>query len=148
MSDLPQASQPLPTKSDLMNDAKTFSGNMTLDLTDEDIAKAWRIVQRVKKRHEEIFRRKFNDPSTLSLDSLHKALEEFEDEIKTRLAEIDILAAVNTVPILEGEPMQIEWLGVLPSHGLASYGMDHEKKEYEVKKATKRGEAFLGEHDG
>lgn len=132
----------------LMNTTKAFSGNLTLDLTDEEIKAAWVIIQRVKKRHQEIFRRKFNDPSTFTLDDLHKYIEEFEDEIKTRLAEnVGILASVNTVPLLEGEPIEIEWLGVIGGHDLEKYGLDHEKKEYEVKKATARGEAFLGERE-
>jgi hypothetical protein len=132
----------------LMNDTRSFSGNLTLDLTDEEIKAAWIIIQRVKQRHQEIFRRKFNDPSTFTLDDLHQYVEEFEDEIKTRLAEnVGILASVNTVPLLEGKPLEIEWLGVIDGHDLGKYGLDHEKKEYEVKKATSRGEAFLGERD-
>lgn len=144
----PVTSPTLDTNAGIMNDSKTFSGSLTLDLTDDQIKAAWIIIQRVKARHMEIFRRKFNDPSSFNLDAAHKAIDEFEDEIKTKLAEnVGILASVNTVPLLEGKPMEIEWLGVLPGHDLGKYGLDHEKKEYEVKKATARGEAFLGERD-
>lgn len=145
----PQTSPTLDTSSDLMNDAKSFSGNMTLDLTDEEIQAGWRIIQRVRRKHQEIFQRKFNDPSTFTMNAVEKAIDEFEDEIKTELAEkVGVLASINVAPIIVGEPMEIEWLGVLPGHDLEKYGLDHEKKEYEVKKATARGEAFLGEHDG
>jgi hypothetical protein len=148
MSDLP-TSPTLDTNSDLMNDAKTFSGNMTLDLTDAEIQASWRIIQRIRKKHQEIFRRKFNDPSSFTMNAIEKALDEFEDEVKTELAEkVGVLASVNVVPILEGQPLQIEWLGVLPGHSLGSYGLDHERKGWEVKRATDKGENFLGEHDG
>lgn len=139
----------LSVKDGAMNDAKTFSGNLTLDLTDDQIQASWRIIQRIRHKHQEKFRTKFNDPSSFTMDAVIKALDEFEDEIKTTLAEqVGVLCTVDTVPILEGHPPVIEWLGVLPGSDLEKYGQDHEKKEWEVKRATAKGEAFLGEHDG
>lgn len=134
---------------DLMNDAKTFSNNLTVDLTDEEIQASWRIIGSVRKRHQDIFRRKFNDPSTFTMGAVEKAISEFEDEIKTELAEkVGVLASVNAVPIFEGKPMVIEWLGVIPGHSLERFGMDHEKKTWEVRRATDQGEAYLGESKG
>ena len=136
----------LPADSGLMRTEKQFSGAMTLDLTDDQIAAAIKIVHRVRSKHMEIFRRKFNDPSSFKLDDALKAIEHFEDELKTELAEkVNVLASVNTVPLLEGQPMEIEWLGVLPGGSLDKYGQDHERKTYEVKKATERGEDYLGQ---
>ena len=148
--ELPISTSPtLATSEGLMNSARDFSGTLTLDLTDDQIQAGWRVIQRIRKKHMDKFRRKFNDSSTFTLDEAMNAVEEFEDELKTTLAEqVGLLASVNTVPLLEGLPLEIEYLGVIEGHDLGKYGMDHEKKEYEVKKATERGEAFLGEHDG
>lgn len=133
---------------DVVNTGASFSNAMTLELTDAEIQAAWRIIWGVRAKHQMKFIQKFNDASTFNLDDALKALEEMEDEIKTKLAEVDILASVDTVPILEGQPPAIEIIGMLPGSNLAKYGMDHERKEFEVKRATQRGEAFLGEHDG
>jgi hypothetical protein len=146
MSNAPVTSPELATNSGLIKDAKSFSGAMTLDLTDEEIANAWKIVIDIRRKWMRVFRSKYNDSSTYTLDQALKSIEEFEDELKTTLAErCGILASVNTVPLLEGKPMEIEWIGKMPGSGLDTIGMDHEKKEYEVKKATARGEDFLGQ---
>lgn len=142
----PPTSPELPTQDTRVKTAKEFSGALTLDMTDEEIAQAYRIVVRVKSKWQEKFRRKFNDPSAFKLDDALKMIEQFEDEIKTELAEkVQVLATVNTVPILEGQPLEIDWIGRLPGSDLARYGMDHEKKEWEVKRAVERGEDFLGQ---
>ena len=138
----------LPANTGIMKSAKDFSGSLTLDLNDEEIAIAYKIIIRVKRRWEEVFRRKFNDPSSFKLDDALKLVEQFEDEIKTELAEkVGILATVNTVPLLEGQPLEIDWIGKIPTSSDA-YGFDHEKKEYEVKRATAQGEDFLGQRSG
>jgi len=135
----------LPTNDGIVKTAKEFSGALTLDLTDEEIARALKIVMRVKQKHQEIFRKKY------PFDSLEQALEliaNFEDEIKTELAErCNVLATIDTVPMLEGKPMNIEWIGKLPGDALYKYGMDHEKKEWEVKRANVRGEDYLGQKE-
>lgn len=147
--DLPITTSPeLPTSEGLMNTAKDFSGTLTLDLTDDQIQAAWRIIQRVKYKHTQKFRQKFNRPG-FTIDDAMNAVEQFEDELKTTLAEqVGILASVDTVPLLEGQPPVIEYLGVIGGGDLEKYGMDHEKKTWEVKRAAERGEEFLGEHDG
>jgi hypothetical protein len=133
----------------IVKSTRDFSGSLTLDLTDDEIARAYRIVVSVKTKWQEIFRRKFNDPSSFSLDKAMQMVEHFEDEIKTELAEkVGILATVNTVPLLEGQPLEIDWIGKIPGGDLDRYGFDHERKGWEVKRATERGEDFLGQHDG
>lgn len=143
----PVTSPELPVNNqDIIKDAKSFSGAMTLDMTDEEIAEAWRVVISIRGKWLDHFRRKFNDPSTYSLDDALKAIEEFEDELKTTLAErCNVLATVDTVPLLEGKPMQIEWIGKLPGDSINKYGLDHEKKTWEVQKAKERGEDYLGQ---
>lgn len=139
----------LPTQDTLVKSAAHFSGTQTLDLTDEDIQASWRIVQRIRHKYHEIFRRKFNDPSTIDMDTVWKWVDQFEDEVKTTLAEhVDVLATVDCTPILEGRPLEIHWIGKMPGSSLAKYGMDHEKKAWEVKRATKLGESYLGESKG
>jgi hypothetical protein len=146
---VPPTSPTLDTNSGLMNNSKTFSGNLTLDMSDAEIQAAWRIIHRVRGKWTEVFRRKFNDPGTFKLDDAMKLVEHFEDEIKTELAEkVNVLATVNTIPILEGQPLEIEFIGKLPGSDIYKYGMDHERKGWEVKRATAKGENFLGEHDG
>ncbi len=151
MSDEPMhvdvpTSPEMPTGSDNITSAKSFSGAMTLDLTDDQIKRAFEIIQRVKLRHTDIFRRKFNDPSTFNIETVMKYVDHFADEITTELAEkVGVLASVNTVPLLEGQPLEVEWLGVIPGADLEKYGQDHEKKGWEVKRATDRGEDYLGQ---
>lgn len=136
----------LPVNQGLINDAKSFSGAFTLDLTDDKIAEAWRIVQYVRHKYQERFMNKFNDPRNFTMEDIEKYVDEFEDEVKTRLAEgPGVLATVSILPIFEGRPLEIEFLGVIPGGDLDKYGMDHEKKEWEVKKADAQGEDFLGQ---
>lgn len=145
MQDQPVTSPELKTPSDVVKTEKAFSGAMTLDLTDKQIAQCMRIVQRVHGKHRKIFVQKFGRPG-FTIDDALKAVSEFEDEIKTELAEkVNVLVTVDSVPLLEGQPMQIEWLGVLPGGSLHQYGQDHEQKEWEVKKANERGEDYLGQ---
>lgn len=139
----------LPTQDTLVKSAKHFSGTQTLDLTDEEIKHAWRIIQRIRAKWMEVFRRKFNDPSLFKLEQAMELVEQFEDEIKTELMEhVDILATVNTLPILEGAPLEIEFIGKMPGADIYTYGMDHERKAWEVKHAIARNESFLGESEG
>lgn len=145
MSPVP-TSPTLPTNKGLINDSKSFTGAFTLDLTDDQIAQAWRIVQEVRHRYQEKFASKFNDPQNFTIDDIEKFIGHMEDEVKTRLAEgPGILASVNMLPIFEGKPLEIEFLGVIPGGDLDKHGMDHEKKGWEVRRATERGEDFLGQ---
>jgi hypothetical protein len=139
----------LDTHDGIIHSAKEFSGAMTLDMTDEEIATAVRITTEVREKYRAKWISKFRDPSTFSMDDALRELDNMEDEIKTRLANaVGLLATVDTVPILEGRPPVIEFVGMMPGTNVAKYGQDHEKKEWEVKRATARGEDFLGQKDG
>jgi hypothetical protein len=124
---------------------KAFSGAMTLDLTDDQIKEALAIVVPIKERYRDRFIRMLGDPY-MDLDHVLKVVEEMEDELKTTLAErCNILATVDSTPLLEGQPIRIEWLGVLPGHEVNRYGMDHERKAWEVRRANERNEDYLGQ---
>ena len=139
----------LPADHDLIRTEKGFSGAMTLDLTDDQIKACMRIVHNVRNKYLGRWVNKFNDPQNFTLDEALKEVDNYEDELKYELADkVGVLVTVNAVPLLEGQPLQIEWLGVLPGGSLERYGQDHERKGWEVKRATERGEDFLGQNDG
>lgn len=145
--ELPTVTSPtLPTDDGIVHTQKQFSDNLTQDLTDEEIQQCMRLILPIKAKWQNKFRYKFNDPDTFNMDDVFRFLSEFEDEVKTTLAEkVNVLATVDTTPLLEGKAPVIEYIGVLPGHNLSKYGMDHEKKIFEVKKATERNEDFLGQ---
>lgn len=135
----------MPTDPGIVRTPKQFSDSLTLDLTDEEIAKAMQITLAVRRKWSAIFRSKFGPNEQFSADAAFKLLGQFEDEIKTRLAEeMDLLASVDVEPVLFGQPPVITFEGALGSHSSAKYGLDHEKKEWEVKRAKARGDDFLG----
>lgn len=153
MEDKIVTSPELPTQDTLVTDARHFSGTQTLELSDAEIATAWRIVQRIRAKWMEKFRSKFRalpeNNLSQALESAMQMVEQFEDELKTELMErCDVLATVNVLPVLEGLPIEIDFIGKMPGSDLHRYGMDHERKGWEVKQATARGEAFLGESEG
>lgn len=136
----------LPAEGDILKTAKDFSGAMTLDLQDHEIQACMRILHNVRQRHLEKWMSKFNDPQNFTIDDALEAISQFEDELKTEMAEkVNVLVGVDATPLLEGKGLRLEWLGVLPGGSLEHYGMDHEQKEWEVKRANARGENYLGE---
>lgn len=145
MSDFAPTSPTLPTDSGVVKTQKQFSDALTTDLTDAEIKQGMAILVKIKNKHQEKFLAKFSSP-TFTLDEAEAAISDFQDELSYTLAtEANILASVDVTPIFEGQPLAIEWIGVIPGHSLSQYGMDHERKSWEVKKATDRGEAFLGQ---
>jgi hypothetical protein len=139
----------LPTDEGIVHSVKEFSGAMTLEMTDDAIASSLRVMMPIREKWITYFRQKFNDPGTFSLDDALEAITKFEDELKYELADkCNVLATVDTVPLLEGQPMRIEWIGQMPGSDIYKYGMDHEKKEWEVKRATANDENYLGEKKG
>jgi hypothetical protein len=74
-------------------------------------------------------------------------LEAMRDEILNNLAQVGILATVDVAPILNGEPPCVEILGHISGTEQAVHGLDHERKQWEVKKAHSRGEFYLGEKE-
>jgi hypothetical protein len=57
---------------------------------------------------------------------------------------MDLIATVDASPVFSGEPPVVDIVGALDSHYSAKFGMDHERKEWEVKRAAQQGTAFLG----
>lgn len=136
----------LPVDSGIVKTQKQFSDSLTQDLTDEEIQKCLRIIIPIKSKWERRFVSRFSHNDHPTEKEIHRFLDEFEDEIKTTLAEqVNVLATVDTTPLLMGEPPEIEFVGALPGHSLHKYGFDHEKKTWEVTKATQLGEDFLGQ---
>lgn len=144
--DLPVDSPNLPVNPGIVVSTKAFSDGLTMDLTDDEIQRALQITLRVKRKWEGIFRSKLRDHS-FTVEQAMKLVDQCEDELSYELAtKLDILASIDASPVFEGQPLIIEFVGALSSHSSAKYGMDHEKKEWEVKRATfETGEDFLGQ---
>jgi hypothetical protein len=124
---------------------KAFTGAMMLDLTDDQIAECIKIIVPIRERYRNKFIRMLGDPF-LDLDDVMDVVEQMEDELKTTLAERQsVLATIDATPLLEGQPIVIEWLGVLPYHDVNKYGYDHEREEWLVKKANERDEDYYGQ---
>lgn len=131
-----------PQEADMVTTSKQFSDALTVDLTDEEIGNAYRLITRVNNKHTALWRQKYPFDNA---DKQHEFLAEFEDEIKTKLAEeCNILATVDTTPLIAGQPLILEILGKIPGDAIYAHGFDHEKKEWEVKR-TAKGDAFMGE---
>lgn len=135
---------PVNPDSDIVNSSKAFSNALTLDLTDEEIGNAYRLITQIKTKHSLRWQQKYPFDKYQE-DQIHSMLAEFEDELKTTLAErCNILASVDTVPLLNGEPPVIEIIGKLPGDSIYTDGLDHEKKRWEVQR-TRSDEAYRGE---
>lgn len=132
----------LPVPSGVVKTEKEFSDALTMDLSDEDIQRCLAIIIPIKKKWEARFRLK-------SFNNVEEALTlvgQFADEITHTLAEkADVLATVDTSPLLDGQPIIIDYQGVLRGHELAKYGLDHEKKTAGVQKAKELNEDYLGQ---
>lgn len=132
--DVPITSPNLDTKdSRVAKNSRDFSGMLTMDLTDDEIAQAYRIIVTTRNRYSDRVASREN-------------LEALGDEIVYRLAdEAGILSKFDPVPLAEGGFPEVELIGKVGTDSIHKYGFDHEKKEWEVKKATQQGENFLGE---
>jgi hypothetical protein len=143
--ELPVDSPNLEVDKGIVRTPKAFSDGLTLDLTDDEISRALAITLPIKNKWSRIFRSKMNDPSFKTLEQAMKLCDQFEDEIKTTLAEkMGLLVTVDVSPTFEGQPLIIDFMGALPGHYSEQYGTDHEKKSWEVKRANDKGEDFLG----
>lgn len=134
----------LPADDGIVRSPKEFSDNLTLDLTDDEIQRAMSAVLEVRAKYSRIFRSKFGPHGNFTVEGAMIALDEFEKELKDRLAQQDLLVSVDVEPVLFGEPPIITLEGALPTHVSAKYGLDHERKSYEVRKAKDLGQDFLG----
>ena len=139
----PVTSPTLPANEGFVYTPKQFSDALTLDLTDGEIQQALGIIVNTSKKWRTRFAYKsltgFHD-----VEEAMKLVDQFESELKTRLADIDLLATVDVMPVFEGQPPIVELVGALPGHPSEKYGLDHEKKTWEVKKAKALGQDFLG----
>jgi hypothetical protein len=123
---------------------KQFSDGLTLDLTDDEIKRCFEIIVRVSRRWRAKFITKVQHPD-FNVEKAMKMIDDFEDELVTTLAEsMDLIATVDASPVFSGEPPIVDVVGALDSHYSAKFGMDHERKEYEVKRAKSQNEDFLG----
>lgn len=138
---IPVNSPTLPTTSTVSN-VTDFSNAMTLDLNDDEIKIAGELILSIRAKYVGRWR-------YMSFDSVDHAVSELEkmrDELSTTLAEkLGLLVSVDGSPILDGQPPVIEIIGKIEGTQFANFGMDHEKKAWEVKKATDRGEDYLGQ---
>lgn len=135
----------LPTGKDTVSTAKEFSGAMTLDLSDAEIKKALEITVATVRKHQTKWRQKY---PFQSLEQVADLLEELEKELGHLLMEeLDVLVKIDGTPVFQGRPPVIDWMGKLDTSSLGRYGQDHERKEWEVKKADERGEDYLGQKD-
>lgn len=128
----------------IVTSAKSFSDNLTLELTDSEIKRAFEIIMDVKNRWQGTFRSKLRH-ANFTVEDAMKLVDDMEGELVDRLAnELQLIATVDAAPVFHGEPPIIELVGALPGHSVAKYGLDHEKKEWEVKRSKDQGEDFLG----
>lgn len=118
---------------DRIKSGKQFA-DFAIDLLDSEIQQAMAIVVSLQRKYAK-------RPNTAD------QLEALRDEALTRLADIGILATLDPAPCFYGEPPILEFIGKVNTDVIHKEGFDHEQKQYEVRKATKRGENFLGEKD-
>lgn len=133
----------LPVDDGIVTSAKQFSDALTQELTDDEIKRAFELIVRISKKWHEKFASKFGPHSLFTPEEALESLDEFEEELKYELAtKLHVYATVDATPVFEGKPPIVELAGALPSHNIAKYGFDHERKSAEVQKATARGEAY------
>ncbi len=145
MANIP-TSPTLPTNDGIVRSAKQFSDALTQDLTDEEIKNAFEMIVRISNKWHEKFARRFGPSNIFTPEEALEALDAFEEELKYELAtKLHVYATVDATPVFEGEPPIVELAGALPSHSIARYGFDHERKTFEVKRATAREEDYYGQ---
>lgn len=104
------------------------------ELTDEEVQKTFTTVMEISEKYK--YRR-----------ATPEVLTELEDEVKTRLHAIGILATVNAMPVLDGQPPFVDIIGKVSDDGLHQHGFDHERKGWEINKANERKEDYLGQKE-
>lgn len=105
------------------------------DLEDSEITEVFKVVALVRDKYA-------------GKANTAENLEKLRDETLTRLMEIGVLATLDPAPCFYGEPPIIEIIGkVKEDTTFHKEGFDHEKKMYEVRKATERGEDWLGQKE-
>lgn len=100
------------------------------DLLDTEARAVFDVVVAVQQRYQ------YRANNAANLDMLR-------DELLTKLAAVGILATVDPAPCFYGEPPIVEIIG----HVGGVKPVDHEQKQFEVIKAVKRGEEYLGQKE-
>lgn len=119
-----------------------FSNAMTLDLTDAEIKQFIELTLKIRSKYIE----RWSLLDFNNIDHASAELEKFRDELATTLAErMGLLVTVDGAPVLFGESPIIEVIGKIEGTEFAQYGLDHERKSDEVRKATDRSEDWLGQ---
>lgn len=118
--------------SDVIKSEKELAGVAT-DLQDTEIQQVIAVVYQIQAKYAHRANTAAN-------------LEALRDEALTRLADIGVLATVDPSPCFYGEPPVIEIIGKVGDPGFKQE-MDHERKAFEVRKATVRGEQYLGQKE-
>lgn len=120
--------------SDTFDIGKGFA-HAAADLTDSEITETFKIVESVRQKYA------YAANSAENLDKLR-------DEVLTRLMDIGVLATLDPAPCFYGEPPVLEIIGkVSEDKVFHTEGFDHEKKQYEVRKAEERNEDWLGQKE-
>jgi hypothetical protein len=125
---------------DIVGNPKELSDALTLELTDHEISRMMEIFGSTWKKY---IGRTFD-----TVEQGMQIVTEAEKEITDRMAnELEVLCTIDVSPMLMMQPPILEIHGKLPTSSFAEHGFDHEKKEYEVKEATVRGEDWLGQKE-
>lgn len=123
----------LPTPDDRITTGKQFA-QVATELQDTEVQAAMKMIVSVQQRYAHKRNTKEN-------------LESLRDEVLTRFMEMGILATFDPTPCFYGEPPTLEIIGKVAGDAIHHHGFDHEKKQYEVRKANTRGEDFLGQKE-
>lgn len=127
------ASLPADNQSTVVRTPKELSRASTMELTDSEVTKVFQEIVRIQRRYA-------------SRRNTHQNLEALRDEVLTRLMEMNILATFDPAPCLQGLPPEVEIIGKVGQEA-EQHGFDHEKQQWEVRKATGRGEDYYGEKE-
>jgi hypothetical protein len=107
---------------------------LAADLQDSEIQNAVVLINSIREKYR-------------GLPSTPNNLDHLKDEIEYKLAEQGILAKLDPTPVTEGKPPVIEIIGKISFGSFSQIPFDHERKQYEVQSAMKRGEYRWGERE-
>lgn len=134
MTNIPPPAHQMPVKDDRVSSTEGLA-KMAGELTDEEVMKVGKLVAELVTKYG-------TRPNTA------ENLEALRDEALTRLAaELNVLATLDPAPCFYGEPPTLEIIGKMPGDVIHKEGFDHEKKQWEVREANKRNEAFRGQKE-
>jgi len=119
---------------DIITSTKQLAG-FAQDLSDIEVGQVGKLIGQLQRKYAH----KPNSP---------EMLDQLRDEVITRLAEdMGILATLDPTPCFHGEPPIVEIVGKVAGHSFNKDGFDHERKYWEVQKANKLGEDYLGQKE-